>query len=175
MNAKGTSNNNNTQPQQISFSFSFGGAAEPSTNEPKPRAVSSVFEGGPAPAKAAIFAVAAAEETREGQHREEEDIAKMRSQMHVRTGYANVTKSSEQIGRNTSNMAVKQHKKHQVVDSYFTNKLEELEQQERAAQIEEEGLGLLLDGDHLVARVMQALSSSKEQEQQMLENYMMKC
>ncbi len=52
------------------------------------------------------------------------------AKLRVRSGYANVTKSSEQIGRNTSSMAVKQHKKHQVVDSYFTSKLEELQSRE---------------------------------------------
>ena len=40
-------------------------------------------------------------------------------------------------------MAVKQHKKHQVVDTYFAAKLEELEREETAAQ----SLGALLDGD----------------------------
>ncbi|TNV72979.1 hypothetical protein FGO68_gene5649 [Halteria grandinella] len=101
----------------------------------------------------------------------QDDQAKMRSQMHVRTGYANVTKSSEQIGRNTSNMAVKQHKKHQVVDTYFSSKIEEMQKEEelQSAAVQ------LLDGDQLVARVLQSLSSSKEQEQQMIESYQVKC
>ena len=72
-----------------------------------------------------------------------------------------MTKTSEKLGRNISSMAVKQHKKHQVVDTYFASKLEELEREETTAQ----SLGALLDGDQLVARVLQALSSSKEQEQ----------
>ena len=57
-------------------------------------------------------------------------------------------------------MAVKQHKKHQVVDTYFTSKLEELQKEEHA--LEGGGLGMLLDGDQIVARVVQALSVSKE-------------
>ncbi len=92
--------------------------------------------------------------------------------MHVRTGYANVTKSSEQIGRNTSSMAVKQHKKHQVVDSYFTSKIEEIEKEERE---KEQLQKLTFDNDQLVNRVLHALAQTKEQEQQMLENYQIKC
>ena len=37
----------------------------------------------------------------------------------VRTGYAHMSNSATQIGRNTSEMAVKQHMKHQVVGQYF--------------------------------------------------------
>ncbi|CDW77698.1 UNKNOWN [Stylonychia lemnae] len=88
----------------------------------------------------------------------------------VRTGYANVTKSSEQIGRNTSNMAVKQHKKHQVVDAYFSSKIEELEKTEKEKEMQK-----MFDNEQVVSRVLQSLSSSKEQEQQMIENYSIKC
>lgn len=67
----------------------------------------------------------------EDQAMTKDEEVKMRNTLNVRTGYANVTKSSEQIGRNTSSMAVKQHKKHQVVDTYFSTKLEELQERER--------------------------------------------
>ena len=70
-------------------------------------------------------------------------------------------------------MAVKQHKKHQVVDTYFSAKVEEMQEREKWAQARQEGVGLL-DGDQIVQRVMQALSQSKEQEHQMLESLMNK-
>lgn len=89
----------------------------------------------------------------------------------MRTGYANVTKSSEQIGRNTSDMAVKSHKKHQVVDTYFSSKLEQIERTER----EREQLAKMVDSEQLVNRVIQALNSGKENEQQAIENYLIKC
>jgi hypothetical protein len=73
----------------------------------------------------------------------------------VRTGYANVMRSSEAIGRNTSSMAVKQHKKHQVVDTYFTAKVEEMQERERIEH-EIQAIGML-DGDRIVQRVVQAL------------------
>jgi hypothetical protein len=43
-------------------------------------------------------------------------------------------------------MAVKQHKKHQVVDTYFSAKVEEMQEREKWAQARQEGVGLL-DGD----------------------------
>ena len=67
-------------------------------------------------------------------------------------------------------MAVKQHKKHQVVDAYFTNKLEEMERNER-----EKTMQKLFDNDQIVNRVVQALNQNKEQEEQILENYGIKC
>ena len=67
-------------------------------------------------------------------------------------------------------MAVKQHKKHQVVDTYFSAKVEAMQERERWAQSTSE----VFDGDVIVQRVMQALGQSKEQEQQMLESLMVK-
>ena len=38
--------------------------------------------------------------------------------------------ANEEIGRNSSDMAIKNHSKHQVVSHYFDNKVKELQQQE---------------------------------------------
>ena len=70
-------------------------------------------------------------------------------------------------------MGVKQHKKHHVVDMYFSDKVEEMQERDGRAQARQEGVGLL-DGDQIVQRVMQALSQSKEQQHQMLESLMNK-
>jgi len=48
----------------------------------------------------------------------------------VRTGIANINKSSNPLGRNTSEMAVKSHVKHRVVDKYFDYKVAEIEKKE---------------------------------------------
>jgi hypothetical protein len=95
------------------------------------------------PRKSSIFTSSAREDP------QEEALEEIKKPTTVRTGYANVMKSSEQIGRNTSSMAVKQHKKHQVVDTYFSAKVEEMQEREKWAQAIQEGVGLL-DGDVIV-------------------------
>ena len=67
-------------------------------------------------------------------------------------------------------MAVKQHKKHQVVDTYFSSKIEEMEKIEQEREMQKN-----FDNDQIVNRVIAALSQTKEQEIQMLENYQIKC
>ena len=46
-------------------------------------------------------------------------------------------------------MAVKQHKKHQVVDAYFTSKIEELEKSEKEKEMQK-----LFDNEQVVNRVL---------------------
>eukprot|EP00347_Sterkiella_histriomuscorum_P016934 403351292 len=173
------SGNNN---QAITFSFSFGTTSNDldtnqsqDTNQKQSQislsktSINSINDAvfqKPAPQKASIFQK---QQDIEDEMMEDE-LLPQKKQSQIRTGYANVTKASEQIGRNTSDMAVKQHKKHQVVDAYFTSKLEQIEKTEREKELQK-----MFDNEQLVNRVIQALSQSKEQEQQMLENYSIKC
>ena len=69
----------------------------------------------------------------------------------VRTGYAHMSNSATQIGRNTSEMAVKQHMKHQVVGQYFQAKVTALEQKEAMSLNDD-------DSNWLVDKVILALS-----------------
>ena len=79
----------------------------------------------------------------------------------IRTGYAHMSNSATQIGRNTSEMAVKQHMKHQVVGQYFQAKVTALEQKEAASREED-------DANWLVSKVVLALSQAREQENELM-------
>ena len=79
----------------------------------------------------------------------------------IRTGYAHLTNSARQIGRNTSEMAVKQHTKHQVVGEYFQAKVEDLQERERLEKQEDAQ-------NKILNKIKLALTQQREQENELI-------